>query len=112
MNRCLDRRTSPQHGIDQLSVGDLLGENRELTTRISEWIWDVTLDDGSKPHGVIFPSKHGDDFTCVAVYLRRLADGLALASEPTKADAGSEIKRPEQNPPLKKIVALFGLRCF
>lgn len=100
------------HEIDQLTAAHLLGEDRELTTRISEWLWDTVLYDGRRPHGVLFASKHGDDYTCVALYLRALGDGKPLDSEPTESDDGAEIKKPEHNEPLRRVLKLFRLGCF
>ena len=98
--------------VSQLTIGGLLGEDRELTTVIAEWLWRQTLDDGSLPHGVSFPSKHGENWSCYAVWLRFLDDGKALHAEPTVSDAGSEIEPLERNEPLKYVAELFNLQCF
>lgn len=96
-------------GLRSLTVADLTGSNREVTTTIAEWVRGLTLDDGSLPHGIVYSSKHGTNWKCWASWLRRVDDGLSLTSEPTSADQGREILDPHHNPPLAKVAELFNL---
>lgn len=97
--------------IDHLTVADLRGRDRHLTTGIARWVWGQVLDDGSLPLGIRFGSKHGTDFRCWAVWLRATDDG-APRREPFDADPGTEILAPEHNPPLQQACDLFGLKIF
>lgn len=99
-------------GLQTLTVANLRGEQRTLTTTIATWLRSQVLHDGSLPHGIQFGSKHDSDWTCWAIWLRRLDDGLSAASEPTKSDSGTEIKSCDQNEELGRVVKLFDLRCF
>jgi hypothetical protein len=96
-------------GLSSLTVSNLRGENREITTRIAEWVRDQVLDDGSVPHGIRFRSKHGSDWNCWAIWLRAVDDGKPRRSEPTKADKGQVITDPEHNSPLAEVGRLFEL---
>lgn len=96
-------------GVSNLTVSELRGADRHLTTTIAEWIWHRVLDDGSLPLGIRFGSKHGSDWSCWAVWLRATDDSKPHAEE-TTADAGSAIEDPEHNPPLKQICDLFNLK--
>jgi hypothetical protein len=97
-------------GLQSLTVSNLRGENREITTRIAEWVRAQVLDDGSLPHGIRFGSKHGSDWNCWAVWLRAVDDGKHRRFEPTKADRGSEILDPEHNQALSEVARLFELK--
>lgn len=111
----LNRECRPllnDYRLAHITSGELLGVDRGLTTRISEWAWSRTLEDGSLPHGILFPSKHGDDFTCVAIYLRALGDGKHVSAEPTTSDAGHGIEPPSRNPALKRVTRMFDLKCW
>jgi hypothetical protein len=98
-------------GISRLTQAHLLGEDRHLTTEISSWVWNQMLDDGRYPHGITFPSKHGSDYLCYAIYLRAIGDGKPLSSEPTKTDDGSPIDPPHMNKPLHRVAATFEMSC-
>lgn len=97
---------------EPLTVGHLRGENRKITTKVAEWIWHQRLSDGSLPHGIRYGSKHGNDLSCWAVWLRIVDAGGELCDEPTKADDGVEIKSPEHNRPLADVADMFGLKVF
>lgn len=71
-----------------------------------------SLEDGSLPHGVKYPSKHGADWSCWATWLREVDDGKDIAAEPTKADYGPEMKDCAHNSDLRDVTRLFGLRCL
>lgn len=95
-----------------LTVADLRGSNRRLTTEIAAWAWKQVLDDGSLPHGIVYSSKHDSDWRCWAVWLRKVDDGHPLSAEPTSADAGTAIDHVDKNPPMRHVAKLFGLDCF
>lgn len=66
------------YGIDFLTLGTLTGENRQVTSVITEWIRNQIVDDGSCPSypaGVKFHSKLGGG-ACSAFWMRRTDDGL------------------------------------
>jgi hypothetical protein len=99
-------------GLDQLSVGDLRSEHRVLTTTIADWVWHQTLDDGTKPHGIRFGSKHDSTWSCWAIWLRAVDDGKRLSAELTKSDKGAHILDCEHNPEMARVMKLFKIRCF
>ena len=72
---------------ETLTLSEITGGNREITTLISTWIREQVLDDGSYPLGIRFPSKHGatgqGNGHCWAFWLRRTDVGLS--DEPVKA---------------------------
>lgn len=99
-------------GVDQLTVGDLRGENRSITTAVARWLHGRVLDDGSLPHGIVYGSKYGTDYMCWAIWLRNIDDGRHLDSEPTKAGAGKPIALPSHNPPLAVVASRYGLTIY
>jgi hypothetical protein len=98
-------------GLEEFTVAALKGENRAVTTAVADWLWHQVLDDGSLPLGVQFRSKHGSNWRCWAAWLRQTDDGYPEREE-TTADAGSEIKLPDHNPPLAHVATMFGIKCF
>lgn len=58
-----------------LTLTDLLSADRELTTKIADLLHSKILDDGSLAHGLVYPSKHGTDHDCWAIWLRSIDDG-------------------------------------
>lgn len=65
--------------IKQLALAHLTNpepESRRLTTALAAFLREhVVLDDGSVPHGVIYPSKWGSTVQNVAMWMRRTDDG-------------------------------------
>ncbi len=59
-----------------LTLSDVAGENRSLTTRIAQLMRLAVLDNGTLPLGIDFPSKTGYG-RCWAWFNRRLDDGLS-----------------------------------
>lgn len=55
-------------GISALTLSTLTSENRMVSTAIADVLRSTTLDDGSNPRGVHFPSKHGLTW-CRALWL-------------------------------------------
>lgn len=66
-------------GAEQLTLSELTNsspEARSLTTGIATWIREsVVLEDGSRPHGITYPSKWGATLANWAVWMRRTDDG-------------------------------------
>ncbi len=69
----------PECGIERLTLSELTGsaeELKKLTTGIATWIREtVHLHDGERPHGIVYPSKWGVNFSNWAMWLRRTDDG-------------------------------------
>lgn len=67
-------------GTERLTLSELTDSSSEaklLTTGIAEWIRDsVLLDDGLRPHGIVYPSKWGTSLENWAMWLRRTDDGI------------------------------------
>lgn len=61
--------------VQRLTLADLTGEDRYLTTSIAGYIRNLTLDDGSRALGVRYQSKHGSDLVSFAIWLRATDDG-------------------------------------
>jgi hypothetical protein len=91
------------HGLAEVSVAELRGNDRRLTTAIATRLWPLTLDDGGLAHGVMYGSRHGSEWNCWAIWLRRTKHGRATA------DLGTPVARPADNPPLRTILAAYGL---
>jgi len=78
-----------------LTLSELTSNQRRLTTRIATWVREqVTLDDGTQPLGVQFPSKDGRSGdaagTSWAYWMRAIDAGLS--NEPVAADSGIPIE--------------------
>lgn len=57
-----------RQGILALTLSALTSENRMVTTTVADVIRTATLEDGSSPRGIQFPSKHGGGW-CRALWL-------------------------------------------
>ena len=71
----------------QLTLSDLSGDNRVLTTRIAEWVRAQRLFDQSTPIGIAYRSRFGTNHLCFALWLS--GEG---AAEPTKVMSDAPIK--------------------
>ncbi len=99
-------------GVEQLTTSHLRGEDRSLTTNISQWIHSRTLDDGSLPLGIQYGSKHDSNWTNWAIWLRAIDDGKDASLEPTRSDAGTLIGDPAvDNKDLRSVCDLFNIHC-
>lgn len=78
-----------------------------MSTRIAAWIRNQVLEDGSRPLGIEFGSKHGGG-RCWAYWMRRSDDGLGddLAS----TDPGIPIQRDRTA--LAVVATRFGLTLW
>ncbi len=90
--------------LNTLTVADLRGDNREVTTRIAEWVKEQTIADGTAPYGIAFGSKHGGGH-CWA-YLPRAgrADALITVTASTPIDA--------RNRALRAVAERFGITIW
>lgn len=59
----------------QLTLGNVCGDDRALTTQLAQVIREAVLDDGSLPLGINFPSKTAYG-RCLAWWNRRVDDNL------------------------------------
>jgi len=72
-------------GIGELHVPHLTADGadaRAATTYIAAHVRNLVLDDGSLPHGIVYPSKCGTDLKNYAVWLRRGDDGTGSVLHP------------------------------
>jgi len=65
----LSRLTAAFDLPEQLTLADLAGNNRDLTTNIGEWIRSQQLFDGSTPVGIAYQSRFGMNHRCFAIWL-------------------------------------------
>jgi hypothetical protein len=98
--------------IPHLTPGHLTADGRQLTTQVAEWVWKQELADGTRPHGIVYSSKHGFGWRCWAIWPRRVDDGLDAASEPTTAGQGLVIPSPTHDRELEEAQKTFGLRLM
>jgi len=83
INRKLEPSRYETQRSGRIIAGDLFGMNRDLTTTLAEILYADTLQDGSQLHGIVYRSTYGTEGCCWAVWLRRVADGADIDSEPT-----------------------------
>lgn len=93
-------------GVRQLSVAELRGDNRRITSLIATQLHALVLDRGEPALGIRFGSKLGSDWECWAVWLRATDDG-APEKEGLREESGGEI-RPD-DPDLLAVLDLFNL---
>ena len=71
----------PDKVVDPITLADLFGPNKQLTTTVAGHIRTAVLDDGSLPLGIRYTSKHGTGLTIYAAWLRSLDDGKDTSTE-------------------------------
>ncbi|WP_024803179.1 RES domain-containing protein [Nocardia sp. BMG51109] len=98
-----------ERGVTEVSVAELRGTDRSLTTAIATRLWPITLDDASLAHGIMYGSRHGSEWNCWAIWLRRTRRSRAAKGLIPTADPGAEILPPAVNPPLDAILATYDL---
>ncbi|QHK18532.1 RES domain-containing protein [Pseudarthrobacter psychrotolerans] len=81
----------PFTGLEAVDRAAAFSNDRNVTTRIAEWLRGVTLDDGSELAGVRFKSRVGNGI-CWAYWMRRTDLGLTEVAE---AASGEEISPRE-----------------
>lgn len=103
------RKLLNDRGIDQLTLSHLSdsGEDaKAVTTGIATWIRNnITHHDGSRPHGIVYPSKWGANYTNWAMWLRRTDDGTG--TDPVTITETFDIGKHTAD-----FVAAAGLRGF
>lgn len=79
-------------GVGLLTLADLAGQSRAVTTLLAQYIRNQDLFDGSRPLGIEFPSKTGYG-SCWAWWDRRADDGLTPgANDPkTRSDLNVDV---------------------
>lgn len=86
MSRCAVGRLT----LSELT--DSSDQQKMLTIGIATWIRDsVMLDDGSRPHGIVYPSKWGSTLQNWAMWLRRTDD--ETGPDPVTVVEASDIGR-------------------
>lgn len=93
-------------GITSLTLNELTSPNREVTTRIAEWIRNVQFDTLQLPTGVIYPSKLGG--TCYAIWLHGRDAGV---SEEPFIEVSTE-QVITTMPGLQTASKRLGINCF
>lgn len=94
-------------GIEKLTISHLTGEDRVLTVHVATWLRNLSLADGSRPHGIVFPSKHGGGDAYV-YWLPHTDDQSASVDGAISADEGSEVL--ENDADLVAVANRFQLR--
>lgn len=98
-----------ERGLREVTVAELRGGERWLTTAISTRIWQITLDDDSLAHGIAYGSRHGSEWDCWAIWLRRTGLAHTANGLVTSADSGAEVLPPPINPALQAILTAYDL---
>jgi hypothetical protein len=101
-----------EYDIDRLTLSEVTSSSehmKSLTTGIATWIRDrVTLEDGSRPHGIVYPSKWGTSFENWAMWMRRADDGTG--GDPVVILETTTIGR--LNRPFVQAAKLRGMRIY
>jgi hypothetical protein len=96
-------------GLTGITVAELRGPDRVLTTAIASRIWQLTLGDDTLSHGITYGSRYGSDWNCWAIWLRR-STGIHNPKNPiTTADTGTDVLQPALNPALENILSTYRL---
>ncbi len=100
-----------QCGIGQLTLSELTSSSQEfheLTTGIATWVRNSILEEGLRPHGIVYPSEWGSKQENWAMWLRRADDGTGV--DPVELIDTSDIGRHTK--PFVEAAALRGMRIF
>lgn len=92
-----------EKGLQQVTVAELRGENRFVTSHLAETMARPHLQDQTRPIGLLYGSKLGSDWDCWTVWLR---DGVHNA---ISVDVGQRVLHPDENPVLLKVLKKYGL---
>jgi hypothetical protein len=98
---------APLAGRHDVDKGVLFSPDREVTTRLAEWMREQILDDGSEPLGIRFQSRVADG-TCWAMWMRRADAGLGC--DPVEAEPGVEIAPGD--PVMKQVTQAYRIRSW
>jgi hypothetical protein len=91
------------NGIDAALLRSM---NRDVTIQVATWLHSRILDDGSKPVGIRYQSRHGTG-TCYAIWLRRLDDGLELRQQDVQSADEHSIEK--EDPDFRRVCKRFGM---
>jgi hypothetical protein len=86
-----------------VTVAELRGEDRFVTSHLAETMARPRLQDQTRPIGLLYGSKLGSDWDCWTVWLR---DGVHNA---IIVDAGEPVLHPDENPVLLEVLKEHGL---
>ncbi|TRW47609.1 RES domain-containing protein [Georgenia yuyongxinii] len=105
LRRVVPAALVPPERVAALTSADLAGEDRALTTALSQAIRQSLLDDASEPHGISFRSKTLRG-RCWAYWDRRRDEGLAPGS-----DEPISLRRVSvwSHPAFRTVAAEYGL---
>lgn len=98
----LKRLTAAMSRSKHLTIHDLTGEDRNMTTEIGKWIHDCRLFDGSKPIGIMYPSKFGVNHLCYSAWLAKAGQTEQIKIVSTNLIA-------KTNPNYKKAARLLNI---
>lgn len=104
LNRDLGADLVNDFGGQQITLHELTGENRDLTTYVAEWVQDQQLDDGSHPVGVKAHSKYGSG-QCWAYWMPRCGHEADTAAVTVVEKSDIESTDPD----LQSVLELYGL---
>lgn len=93
-------------GRKEIDRSATYSNDRDVTTRIAQWLRGVVLDDGTEPAGVRFRSRVGNGI-CRAYWMRRSDLGLA---EVARAGTGRKIRNRE--PSMAAVTNAWGIRSW
>lgn len=93
-------------GAEEIDRAAAYSNDRNVTTRLAQWLRGTSLDDGSEPAGVRFRSRVGNG-VCWPYWMRRVDLGL---TELATATAGREISAAE--PALAAVAEPWEIRSW
>lgn len=94
-------------GIKEIDLAVLAGMRRDITCTVAEWIFAQSLDDGTNPHGIVYPGRTGGG-ECYATWLRATDDGANTSTEPTTVTGENPIAA--NDPDLLDVQRAYGIR--
>ena len=93
-------------GVTELDLAVLYGADRQVTVEIADWVRCTVLDDRTRPHGIVYRSRHaGGDVN--AYWMRAVDADFPVTAELVTADAGAPIAAADPN--LLATAARYGL---
>lgn len=99
----------------QVDLSLIAGNDRTLTTQVAWWLSRTTLSTGERPIGLLYPSRHGTDLHCYALWVDLdrygpvtiVSDAVESEYRVTRSD---EIDRSDMN--LHEAARLLGVTVF
>ena len=93
----------------------LTGGHRRITSRVAWWLARQVMPDGTRPAGLAYPSRHGANRTCYALWidLSAFAPGTTVtAAVATRFTADPPQAIPADHPALVSAARQLGLTVF